>query len=598
VKLRTVLRIFPLNLASDESSKSFASYFKIGKYNGEGKLEYNAKYIKYPGRVFLPTRTTTQMYGYISHFKENGNFFFQTHHAKHGDFKDSRYVELSQQLDSLMQSIQLKSFNNPIDQFDINKMVVMIINDRKVRAKIVKVRPLTVYIIDEGKCFEVKYTNSIKDFASKEEKEKVMDFPPQCFECRMMGIQPSLGDSANRNWAPETIKMLSALANQKATLIIHSVVGDVAAVDLISQKECWNDVLLVQGKAEECEEPHANKLNLSIRRHVQNGENVIPPEEEFKGKIDGEVVITKSLPKRVCTISANLKGPFSPLETKLRGLTQITSQNSSVANTSVNHILLNDEILDKKKKVYVAANITTSKSSMGTSFQVHETSLIPQINGLSTIIAMIFSPMVQIRRDDKKKKFVSILCGLGFDLKSKESLYPQHDVAIDMDVKMSPQDIQKINSMRVNISKLLYTSPKDEFPALNDNEKNKIIDEINAIFQQIITKKFQKDSNILPKDPFKWNVDQTDAFLEYHSPADASILPTINIPKIEFSNHQEDNELKKHALELENIANRNSNHRERICRFCNFKWDNNIELSFHLTTPRHMKKVQSLLKQI
>lgn len=570
----------------------------FAKLHGYGAMKdgefvfHDTNVIKHPERCFLPTKTVTKMSGQVTHVQNNGNFFFQPSSAFHQfsdesmSMKDYDYKTFKKELQDMIDLTPVKAIGN----VKMDDKVIVKHEGTKLRGKVHCLDPLTIHLIDRGNCIEVEQS-AIRKIADADRETDVFDYPPQVFECSLLEVQPGTSSLSNGIWPYEAIELLRKLVKCDATISIFAVFEDVVTVDLFSPDDvCWNEKLIELGYAQETEESHVNKYDHDLRLRALKNFEVIWPKDEFKDKIV-EIPMKRSPESGACSKELVLKGPNSPLETYLRGISIGTKNgHSNVSHTSVNCVLLDDSILSKKKKVFVGTNISTKNDNL----TVQETSLIPQIDGLAVIIAMVFSPTVQIRRDIDKKKYVSILCGLGYDKVRKESYYPSHDTAMDIDFNMSPKDIIEVNKIRALMSQIMKTKPGETVPSLNDGQKCELMEKIQEIAKVLFINskdRFQV-TNELPSDAFEWNVDQVDA-TKFTSPFGIyAIFDTVDIPKINFTKDEMMMEMNHHRMNLIRAADGNIMLKENICRFCNFIWESKEVMILHLSTKRHETKVK------
>ncbi|CAF4441572.1 unnamed protein product, partial [Adineta steineri] len=98
---------------------------------------------------------------------------------------------------------------------------------------------------------------------------------------------------------------------------------------------------------------------------------------------------------------------------------------------SVNSIGLEEEQHCNYRRLLVAYGVHLSQTRQIVSLR--HTTLMPSIRGLPALIAMIFSPTIELRLDEEGKMKTGVLCGLGFNPVTNTSLYPDHDIDIGFD---------------------------------------------------------------------------------------------------------------------------------------------------------------------
>lgn len=82
---------------------------------------------------------------------------------------------------------------------------------------------------------------------------------------------------------------------------------------------------------------------------------------------------------------------------------------------------------------------------------INETTLLPNIRGFGPLMAMIFCPMADLKRDATKSRYVSLLTGLGYSKQNKASLFPEHDAVFCLDFELNNDDISNVgcNSKKI-----------------------------------------------------------------------------------------------------------------------------------------------------
>ena len=170
----------------------------------------------------------------------------------------------------------------------------------------------------------------------------------RCFECRMVEIAPSSSKCMRGKWTLEAIeefrgKVMKAWIKVK----IYSFVDEIAAVEVFINKNVVsiNEHMIKAGYARKCEENYMSKMNRKERENVQYSKNWISREKEFEDKQSNIIKISiPSPPIAKCKKTIRLEGPYSPLETTLTEVSIENRGNIQIDQTSVNSILLDNEI--------------------------------------------------------------------------------------------------------------------------------------------------------------------------------------------------------------------------------------------------------------
>lgn len=149
-------------------------------------------------------------------------------------------------------------------------------------------------------------------------------------------------------------------------------------------------------------------------------------------------------PVKLCRKQITLKGPRSPLETTIYPVTVDTTKMATVEPQSVNSVLLNSDPQDTYERLVVAA--TVSKSSTNGQLMARQTTLMPNLPGFAPLVAMIFCPYMELQRDIEKSRYIAISCGLGYNPKTRQSLFSEHDIQFSLDAEITTEDIQIVNT--------------------------------------------------------------------------------------------------------------------------------------------------------
>lgn len=69
---------------------------------------------------------------------------------------------------------------------------------------------------------------------------------------------------------------------------------------------------------------------------------------------------------------------------------------------------------------------------------------MPNIPGLALLLALIFCPFAEIRKDQSEDRYTTVLTGLGFDPETKHSYFDQRDSVFDVNVDLQESDLLKV----------------------------------------------------------------------------------------------------------------------------------------------------------
>lgn len=160
--------------------------------------------------------------------------------------------------------------------------------------------------------------------------------------------------------------------------------------------------------------------------------------------------------EKLCRETIELKGPISPIDTTISALIEEgIYRETSIDPASVNSVILNNDPQEHTDKYMVAASVLQKEGSPN--LMARYTTLMPSIRGFGQLMTLIFCPTMEIKRDNDKCRYKSIIAGLGFDYKKKHACFSEHDMRIDLDVQITPDDIRTINVIRHCMDSLLFT---------------------------------------------------------------------------------------------------------------------------------------------
>lgn len=69
---------------------------------------------------------------------------------------------------------------------------------------------------------------------------------------------------------------------------------------------------------------------------------------------------------------------------------------------------------------------------------------MPNQPGFGALMAIIFCPYMEFKLDAEKTRYVSILCGLGYNEEAKRPIYEEHDMCFNLDAEISTDDIETV----------------------------------------------------------------------------------------------------------------------------------------------------------
>lgn len=250
-----------------------------------------------------------------------------------------------------------------------------------------------------------------------------------------------------------------------------------------------------------------------------------------------------------------LKGPFSPLETKVYSAMRLGGLKSvTVENHSSNSILLDNDPQDTHEKLLVATNMTESKANGN--LTVRETTIMPNIHGFAPLMALLFCPEMEMNRDSRKSRYSSILTGLGFDEVTNNSLYEEHDMVFCLDTEISQSDLEIINQMRYSMNTLFYTKGDESVPSNTEDRVKKLTAKLKELLIKLLEKNRRSVEIIHSSNDHRWNKMNRDAVIESTDMyGKSAIFPHHHALRLESETLKRKQLLQNHCLELRSLAN-------------------------------------------
>jgi ATP-dependent RNA helicase TDRD9 len=402
----------------------------------------------------LPSVYTRTMEGIITHVEHCNKFWFQP------------LNEVNEQtlttIQSTLNTQRLKAFDKPAD-INIDQLVAAPYSDESCGELYFRARVLEalveahdnvlffVQFIDYGNFDHIPFQ---KLRMLENLKNDVGDIPPRSFECKLCEIEPSMIDATRGRWTKNAVQRFVALTKNKALKVdVYSVVDNVAAVTLFSDSLNINRKLISNAYAMAGEESYMSKVDHDLRIRSQRDYcgNVLIADDNAQIMVgDNEIAMpeVEPPPDQECRIKVKLLGPHSPLDTKLTSLMAAMAQSTiRIESESVNSILLDTDPQDSHPRLVVATSI--SGNANGGGLTIRQTTVMPNIHGFAPLMALIFCPKMEARRDKTKSRYVSFMTGLGCHPESKKALFPEHDVVFDLDVDIQNEDLQIVSGQVV-----------------------------------------------------------------------------------------------------------------------------------------------------
>ncbi|TKS86578.1 putative ATP-dependent RNA helicase TDRD9 [Collichthys lucidus] len=269
---------------------------------------------------------------------------------------------------------------------------------------------LQVSFLDFGNTSVVD-SNSLRELPSD-----LLSHPFQAQEFQVTEMCPSAQSIILGNqWSSQARdRFITLVKGHSLLVLLYSILHDVMRVQLLINTERTNrsvvDILVEEGHA-------------------------VKAEESFDSK-------------------AHLRGPFSPNKIQFHSLSRRALYKTvCIEKSSINSLALSDTPHYKHQRVLVAG--TVSVNPTGTRILLRDTTNMPDIPGLPSLITMLFTPIMELRTDKERTCYTGALCGLGWNSQTNEAILPEHDIELTFDVKFDVEDITEINALRVAINRMV-----------------------------------------------------------------------------------------------------------------------------------------------
>ncbi|XP_048486162.1 probable ATP-dependent RNA helicase spindle-E [Plutella xylostella] len=345
--------------------------------------------------------------------------------------------------------------------------------------------------------------------------------PPLAMQCVLAEVQPSPLLEARAQWTAQARDLFHDLARRKPLLgKVYSVAHGVVSIELLAKNGQINvnQALVERGYAVPCEESYESKLNHDLRetatelnmaqKRAYNRQQVELAFQELREAAPPSV--------RDCVADVLLKGPFSPLESTVHNLMFASRDKQVVIEwNSVNAVLLDTDPQAVYERLLVAGVVGTNESAG--KLTLRHTTLMPNIPGLPAIIALLFCPTTELRRDSTGTRYVSALCGLG-STDSGAPLFPEHDLLVDVDAELSVDDIGEINHIRHLMDYMMLCGPGQDSPSADDEFRPQVPAIIRRELMQLLCKRRKHRECQSVAHAWDWNSVPEDELLEITQP--------------------------------------------------------------------------------
>ncbi|XP_062122470.1 probable ATP-dependent RNA helicase spindle-E [Drosophila sulfurigaster albostrigata] len=430
-------------------------------------------------------------------------------------------------------------------------------------------------------------------------KYKLDQLPPRMLECRLALIQPSSLVSNYNRWDNEAVEMLTTVSKRGTIeLEIYSLVNNVAAVLLHMRDGLLNDKLVERQLARRADEDYMSRKDHDFRIskqevacHESHTEKHHINEDYLRSVQNPTDQNLKPPPLDKCNQTIMLKGPFSPLETSMCSMLRVgLFKTVVIERESVNGVLLDSDPQDRHNQMVVAASVSETD---GDKLTARGTTLMPNIHGFSALMTLLFCPTMQIKCNKERTKYVCILAGLGFNPKTMQSHFEEHDMVVNLDVAVLEDDIRIINQMRYNIDMLFFHSDPNQLPTATDEGRATIFNQLQSLLTGVLNKDRSFIERNLSNSDHVWE-DMSDLEPAAEPLGKRAILPIHCYYELEIENMSNLLALQANCKQLYEWRNFRRDMSMLQCKLCNVMLESVTQLRLHLLTQLHRDREKQI----
>ncbi|XP_039757557.1 probable ATP-dependent RNA helicase spindle-E [Pararge aegeria] len=464
------------------------------------------------------------------------------------------------------------------------------------RARITRLLPnsmMEVFFIDFGSMGRVG-SNSLRELPLGECRE----IPPLAMQCVLSNIAPSPLLHAHAQWSANAARLFTDLVSKGRLLgKIYSVTHGITSIELLAEggKISVNKALLEKGYAVTSEESYDSKLNHDLR---QVATELNMAQKRAYNKEQTELAFSQLLEfeepnYKDCISDACLKGPDSPLESSLHNLMYASRDKQvHVEWNSVNSVLLDTQPQEVYERLLVSAEV--GQNDVSSKLTLRHTTLLPNIRGLPAIIALLFCPEAELRRDTGGSRYVSVLCGLGSSEDSSPR-FPEHDILVNIDAELSIEDIGLINHIRHLMDNMMFCNEGQDIPTTDDDFRPRVPNLIREDLMQLLLKRRKHREPEIVLNAWEWRSIPEDEVLEItkpdfeeravvyplHAPIELYPIPREHLVLL----HKENEELKR--VVARTVVTSSA---ELVCKLCATTPMPAHAMRIHLCSNAHLDK--------
>ncbi|XP_058117846.1 probable ATP-dependent RNA helicase spindle-E [Anopheles ziemanni] len=328
--------------------------------------------------------------------------------------------------------------------------------------------------------------------------------PGRVFQAALAEVQSAAFNSPRGFWSVESTQKFQQLVGNRSTLLveIYSVVNQVASVVLRRTEDpdglSINQMLVASRDAQPSEETYLSKLNHQKRVRIQREISFNPHFRKSIENDDSELLRfidddeqNFELPPELLRLRLSLHGPHSPL---VMGCTSALFSGYdkvvTIESESINSVLLDPSPQDTHSKMLIAACVNESG---GRRLITRNTTVMPNIPGISLLMTLIFAPTCLLKKNKKDTRVTGVLAGLGLHPEQGVSIYPEHDLSLAAEVDITTEDIADINSLRYSMDSILQSGRNEDTQLLSEFS----VEALMVKVKEYLIKILERERNII-----------------------------------------------------------------------------------------------------
>ncbi|XP_077521432.1 tudor domain containing 9 protein spindle E isoform X2 [Amblyomma americanum] len=572
---------------------------------GEKKLKSNRLIVVPPASriktVPLPPTSQMTINIYCTHVVDCGHFY--------AHYSDQKYQMEEQHMNEIINHNNGQNLRPLSGPPELEALVLAPYKGLYYRARVevFNAKMAKVFFLDYGNTEDVSLT-SLREI-DPDVHADVSVTPAQAIECKLAEVRPSAVTSGKGQWTRQAREVFTKLVTGHYLVgRVYSVVDNVVRVHLVVPdgpvQVNVNDELVNRGLADYCEESFVSKKNHQLRERVESYYQSVltEPYDPSLRDIEDELDFTKldiGLPQ-ASTRKARLYGPFSPLEARVGGMSNMCYHKTvRVERTSVNSVLLNGEPQNPHPRLLVSCFV--SQSATSDHVVLRNTTLLPAVPGLHCLMPVLFAPYVELRVNAERSEYTGALCGLGYETPTNLALYPEHDIEVAFDIAFTDEDLFMVNKIRMIINLILQSHPGMAVVSWSGAGLASCQDKARRYLLDLITKKRPPVKPQFSPRRYIWNLVHQDmrvhAVVDDIMPPQNSLLPMVDGVELEPSFHNL-RVLRKKLQELHVRASScriSDDHQMVRCPVCDVMSINPYALLQHLRSRGHIEKERHVL---